>query len=208
MSGAAVLWGSDFKNNDLQPIRFDSGWGGLYHTRPMAGGPPDRVDCARLAAAAETLTRVYQLDDLPRLQDLLAESGGRLQASYAFGKTPDGGAGVTLAIESTPMLRCQRCLEPFALPVVARSEIEFSADETAAAGEGSEREPYVLTGGVASLRDLAEEELLLALPVAPACSAPEKCGRAPSYKDGSALAPAAPETVRPFSALQDLLKKP
>jgi uncharacterized protein len=161
-----------------------------------------------LAAAAETLTRVYQLDDLPRLRDLLAESGGRLQASYAFGKTPDGGAGVTLAIESTPMLRCQRCMEPFALPVVARSEIEFAADDAAAAGEGSEREPYVLTGGVASLRDLAEEELLLALPVAPACSAPETCGRAPSYHDGSALAPAAPETVRPFSALQDLLKKP
>jgi uncharacterized metal-binding protein YceD (DUF177 family) len=66
----------------------------------------------------------------------------------------------------------------------------------------------VLTGGLASLRDLAEEELLLALPVAPACSAPETCGRAPSYRDGSAFAPAAPETVRPFSALQDLLKKP
>jgi len=162
-----------------------------------------------LAAAAETLERVYQLDDLPRLQDLLAQSGGRLQARFAFGKTPDGGAGVTLAIESTPMLRCQRCLEPFALPVAARTEIEFAVDDAAVAGgEGSLREPYVLSGGVASLRDLAEEELLLALPVAPACSAPEKCGRAPSYDGGSAQAPAAPETVRPFSALQDLLKKP
>ena len=35
-------------------------------------------------------------------------------------------------------------------------------------------------GGRVSLRELAEEELLLALPIAPACSAPQDCGNAPS----------------------------
>ncbi len=153
------------------------------------------------------LTRVYPLEELPRLQDLLAQADGSLRANFVFAKTERGRAGVTLAIESTPMLRCQRCLEPFGLPVAARAEIEFAADDGSVA-EGSLREPYVLSSGTASLRELAEEELLLALPVAPACSAPETCGRAPSYEDGPALAPAPPETVRPFSVLQDLLKKP
>jgi len=51
--------------------------------------------------------------------------------------------------------------------------------------------------GSVSLRDLAEEELLLALPVIAACGTPEVCGRAPSPD----------ERQRPFAVLQDLLKK-
>jgi len=51
--------------------------------------------------------------------------------------------------------------------------------------------------GSVSLRELAEEELLLALPVIAACSTPEVCGRAPSPD----------EKQRPFAVLQDLLKK-
>jgi len=51
--------------------------------------------------------------------------------------------------------------------------------------------------GSVSLRELAEEELLLALPVIAACSTPEVCGRAP----------APDKRQRPFAVLQDLLKK-
>ncbi len=49
------------------------------------------------------------------------------------------------------------------------------------------------------LRELAEEELLLALAAcsSPHCSTPEACGRAPT-----------PDVrQRPFAVLQDLLKK-
>ena len=173
----------------------------------MAGGPPDLVNCMRLAGEAASLERVYELRDLPRLQDVLTDPQGRVQVSFAFAKTESGRAGVTVAIQATPMLLCQRCLEGFALPVKARTEIEFADGEFAAADSG-EREPYVLTDGVASLRELAEEELLLALPVAPACSAPETCGRAPRIDGGTGAATSAPVMIRPFSALQDLLKKP
>jgi len=63
-----------------------------------------------------------------------------------------------------------------------------------------------------SLRDLAEEELLLALPLAPACSTPDTCGRAQGLSEGGAAADRAdemPESAvrRPFSGLKDLLKK-
>lgn len=197
----------DFKNNDLQPIRFDRGGNGPYYTPPMAGGPPDLVDCVRLAEEAVTLERVYELRDLPRLQDILTDPHGRVQVNFAFGKTESGRAGVTVAVQAAPMLQCQRCLEGFAFPVSARTEIEFAAEESAAA-QSAERELYLLTDGSASLRELAEEELLLALPLAPACSAPEQCGRAPKYDDGAGAALARQETVRPFSVLQELLKKP
>jgi uncharacterized protein len=173
----------------------------------MAGGPPDLVDCTRLAEQAATLERVYELRELARLQDVLTDPQGRVQVSFAFGKTESGRAGVTVAISAAPMLQCQRCLEGFAFPVKARTAIEFT-DQESAAPESGEREPYVLSGGTASLRELAEEELLLALPVAPACSAPETCGKAPRVEGGAQAAAAAQAMTRPFSALQDLLKKP
>ena len=58
-----------------------------------------------------------------------------------------------------------------------------------------------------SLRELAEEELLLALPIAPSCNSPQSCGRAPSYATGDEATGVTGDMRRPFSALQDLLKK-
>jgi uncharacterized protein len=172
----------------------------------MSGGPADLVDCVRLGRDGATLARVFALRDLPRLADVLTDPQGEVSVSYEFGRTDDAKPGVRIAISATPMLLCQRCLQPFGFSVAAHSEVEFATDDSQAGGLAA-REPYVMHGGQVSLRDLAEEELILALPVAPACSTPETCGRAPSLRDGTTAEPAGP-TMRPFSGLQDLLKKP
>lgn len=172
----------------------------------MAGGPPDLVDCERLAAERETLERVFELAQLPRLQDLLAGRHGQLRAVFAFAPAPSGRSGAAVTIEATPRLVCQRCLDGFDYLVAARSEVEFAA-EAQPDGPISQRELYLTKQGRVSLRDLAEEELLLALPLVPACSAPRECGKAPQFAASAAAKSAAQETVRPFAALQDLLKK-
>jgi uncharacterized protein len=185
---------------------FDRGGCGPYYTRPMAAGLPDLVDCARLAEDAAVIERVYGLSELPRLQDVLAEGAGRLTARFAFSRAASGRAAARIAIRATPQLLCQRCMQGFAFPVSGGSEIEFSDDEEAA-GSSMGQELYVMNAGRVSLRELAEEELLLALPLAPACSAPQDCGHAPILvADVDAPEPAG-EMRRPFSALQDLLKK-
>jgi uncharacterized protein len=162
----------------------------------MASGPSDRVDCARLAADAAVLERVYPLSELSRVKDLLADVRGSVKARFAFSKLEAGRVGATVAVQAAPRLVCQRCLQAFELPVTGESEIEFAMSEAEAPAE-SPREIYLMDEGSVSLRDLAEEELLLALPVIASCSAPETCGRAP-----------APEArQRPFAVLQDLLKK-
>ncbi len=172
----------------------------------MARDSPDRVDCVRLAEDGATLTRAFALRDLPRLQDLLAQPLGVLHATFVFAKTASGAAGATVTIETEATLVCQRCLRGFELPIAARSEIEFTSETRAAAG-GSQREPYDLHEGLASLRELAEEELLLALPLAPACGAAQRCRHAPAGRDEALEPRPRPQTVRPFSALQDMLKK-
>lgn len=171
----------------------------------MTEGLPDLVDCARLAENAAVLERVYGLSELPRLQDVLAEPVGTLHASFAFAKMPSGGAGARVSVRAEPRLICQRCLQGFAYPVSGGSEIEFThGDESAA---DTEREYFEVDGGLVSLRELAEEELLLALPIAPACSTPQNCGNAPSVVRSAAGQEVSDGTRRPFSALQDLLKK-
>jgi uncharacterized protein len=161
----------------------------------MVSGPSDRVVCARLAADAAVLERVYPLSELPRLKDLLADARGSVKARFAFSKLAAGRMGATVAVQATPSLVCQRCLQAFELPVSGDSEIEFATSAEAPAE--SLREIYLIDEGSVSLRELAEEELLLALPVIASCSAPETCGRAPT----------ADVRQRPFAVLQDLLKK-
>jgi uncharacterized protein len=167
----------------------------------MPPGLHDRVDCARLAEDEAILERVFAWEDMSRLQDLLASVNGSVRARYSFAKIGANRAGAIVSVQAAPQLVCQRCLQGFAFPVDVSSEIEFATSESAVAAD-SPREIYVMDGGLVSLRELAEEELLLALPVITACSTPETCGRAPTLDAETADAPR-----RPFAGLQDLLKK-
>jgi uncharacterized protein len=172
----------------------------------MAAGLPDLVDCARLAEEAVALRRDYELGELPRLSELLAEPRGTLRATFAFARLASGRPGALVSIEASPQLVCQRCMGGFGLGLTGSSLIEFTASEDPKDAE-SEREFFRMENGRVSLRELAEEELLLALPIAPACNSPQSCGRAPSYATGDETTGATGDMRRPFSALQDLLKK-
>ncbi len=171
----------------------------------MAAGLPDLVDYARLAEDGAVLDRVYELGKLPRLKDVLAEPRGTLNASFAFSKSPSGRAGVKVAVRASPVLVCQRCMQGYALPVTGASDVEFASDETAEASD-AEHEVY-RADGVVRLSELAEEELLLALPIVPACTTPESCGNAPAFTAVTEHTEELSEMRRPFSALQELLKK-
>jgi uncharacterized metal-binding protein YceD (DUF177 family) len=161
----------------------------------MASGLSDRVDCARLAQDAVVLDRHYSLSELTRLRDLLADADGSVRAYFAFTALGGGRIGATVAVEASPHLVCQRCLKGFELAVKAESEIEFANSEAEAPAD-SPREIYLMDDGSVSLRELAEEELLLALPAVAACNSPQTCGQALQE-----------ERSKPFAVLQELLKK-
>jgi uncharacterized protein len=171
----------------------------------MAPGLPDRVDCAHLADDAVVLERVYPLGDLPRLQDVLADPRGSVHARFAFAKLGAGRAGATVAVKATPQLVCQRCLQGFAFAAAGSSEIEFSSASGGVAAD-SPREVYETDDGLVSLRELAEEELLLALPIV-AMHAPQACAQAPVYEAADEIQDESGDRTRPFTGLQDLLKK-
>ncbi len=156
------------------------------------------MDCARLADDGAVLRRSYQLGDLPRLRDLLADTAGTVDASFAFERVAPGRAGATVSVEANGNLLCQRCMQGFSFPVAGKSAIEFADSEDVTPVE-PQRDIFVMERGQVSLRALVEEELLLAFPDFAACSSPATCGRAPALED---------DRSRPLAAaLQDLLKK-
>lgn len=178
----------------------------------MAASLPDLVDCARQATDAAVIERVYALKELPRLRDLLARPDGELKVRFEFARASSGRPAATVTVHAVPQLVCQRCLKGFEYPVGGGSEVEFTDDEfVGEPGEG--RELYRAEAGRVSLRELAEEELLLSLPIVAACSDPQTCPRA----TGSvALAPDpvlephesdSDDVRRPFLALREMLKK-
>jgi uncharacterized protein len=172
----------------------------------MAAGSPDLVDCVRLSTDRAEFEREYQLQDMPRLKDILAEPRGTLSAHFAFAMLPSGRPGAEVSIDAVPELVCQRCMQGCALAVTSGSEVEFATSGEVDAAD-SDRELYRMNSGQVSLRDLAEEELLLALPHVFMCDTPDTCGRAPSEVTGDEMSGETSDMRRPFSALQDLLKK-
>jgi uncharacterized protein len=163
----------------------------------MKAGLPDRVDCVRLGKEGATLERNYALAELDRLQDRLAAAQGTVHATFAFVLLADGHPGAAVTVRAAPSLICRRCLQGVAFQLTGRSEIEFARSEDVEPTD-PQREIYVMQDGWVSLRELAEEELLLALPGIAAHDAPQECGSAPTPES---------DRTRPFAGLQDLLRK-
>jgi len=88
-------------------------------------------------------------------------------------------------------------------PAAARLSLRCGVEESAA---DSQRETYAMDEGRVSLRELAEEELLLALPIV-ALHAPQTCGPGATYETGGETEEMSGDRFRPFSAFAGLLKK-
>lgn len=158
------------------------------------------------------------LAEFPRLRAQLARAEGSVAGHVSFDRE-QGLPVADLTVAWRPVLLCQRCLEPLELALESQGRVALVAD-----GVEADRAPAALETMHApahrlALRDLVEEELLLALPIVPRHSAVE-CGTAvsvdaesggaahsPHRPPGTAGASEAPdEKQRPFERLNELFK--
>src|SRR5690242_13416163 len=93
------------------------------------------IDGFEFAQAGATQRGAFPLGTFARLRDLLASDSG--EAVYELGGVRDahGRASLRLRVKATLQLRCQRCLDAFALDVdsdnllvLAGSQAEIDAD--------------------------------------------------------------------------------
>lgn len=127
------------------------------------------IDGFEFASAGATQHGILPLSEFSRLRDLLASDAG--EVAYVVEGTHDGRGRPSLRVKAQGalQLRCQRCLEPLAfdadtesLLVLAATQAEIDAEPEQV--EGPDR---VLGGREMRIRDLVEDELILALPYAP-----------------------------------------
>ncbi|MDP9043876.1 MAG: DUF177 domain-containing protein [Pseudomonadota bacterium] len=138
---------------------------------------PRRLDVAAFAKAAGELAGRWPLVELDRLTDMtVAETASDAERRVTWEARGEaramraGAAQVWLhaSAETRVRLQCQRCLQPFEVPLAVQRSFMFVHGEDAAAQLDADSEDDVLALTRAlDLRELIEDELLLALPIVP-----------------------------------------
>lgn len=139
------------------------------------------------------LERSVGLDELPRLADLLSTTAGRLSVRLEGWQDGEGKSWLQLAIAGDPVLCCQRCLGGVKFPLAIDSRLQLMApgedwpdddlvDDSADAIAAEKALPVL---------SLIEDEVLLALPIAPRheqCDSPQTAGSRQGSSPFAALA--------------------
>lgn len=154
------------------------------------------------------------LSEFPRLRSQLACADGAVSGHASFGRER-GMPVADVEVEGSARLTCQRCLEPFDFALQSTGRVAVVADGAEADRAPVELETVLAPGHRISLRDLVEEELLLALPLVP--RHPQECVEVPQASAGEELqggerqvadeADRSQETHRPFERLNELFKR-
>jgi uncharacterized protein len=136
-----------------------------YHARLMsAQAVIDSLEFARTGQQMHGEVRVAQLT---RLTDSLFDTGGNLKFTLAGSGDAEHRPRLSLKVEGEINLRCQRCLGSLAYPVAVDSDLLVLTGE--AGGETAEIDELdgVAAGPDIEVRALVEDEVLLAIPIAP-----------------------------------------
>ena len=174
-----------------------------------------RLDVQAFITEGETLAGQWPGAGLSRLAELQTppQDAGLADVEWqAQGQrlpVAGGEAELWLALQAGTgiWLTCQRCLQPLAEPLAVDRRIRFVRGEAAAEALDAEIEDDVLALSKAlDLRELVEDELLLALPIVPrhgVCPQP-----LPLPVDDAPAPEDVPEKPHPFAALQRLKTPP
>jgi uncharacterized metal-binding protein YceD (DUF177 family) len=204
------------RSDNFRAVHFDSGSGGTYHARAMGNTLRDRRTPLELAASGQVIEFSEKIFDFERLAAIVQgdlesldpdklPSGwrdslvsGRLSFSFADAqnKLPMLEGRVT----ATPDAVCQRCLEPFEMPLAADLRLLLGDDESTGMGD-DDLEIWELNEDTFRPLDLVEEALIMAMPYA-AMHVDDDICRGPGEKVSEPG-----DNTRPFAALKAQMEK-
>ena len=155
------------------------------------------IDGFEFASAGATQQGTWAVAEFPRLRDLLASDAGEVTYEIAGVQDGRGRPSLRLKVRGTLQLRCQRCLEPMAFPVDTDETLVLAATlaEIHAEPASASAPDRVVAGKEMALRELIEDELILAVPYAPRHEDCEPAGAHDSV-----------EKVSPFAGLRGLMR--
>ncbi len=168
---------------------------------------PSRLDLRRLADTGQTIDGRWSGDSMTRLAQDTTEAPGEVGWSARAEWRPVAGAEpelwLHLRCESSVQLTCQRCLKAIGVDLPVDRWFRFVRDEAEAERLDELGDDDVLAlGGPLDLHALAEDELILAMPLVPMH---ERCPDPLPMPTAEPL-PEAPAD-HPFQALAALKRK-
>lgn len=145
-----------------------------------------RFDAFRLAARGEALAGELDVSHDARVADRVAAGSGPAKVAWSIegGRDGLGRPMLTVTVQGSLAVICQRCLQSFDVRLNQRSELLLARDEPELARLDAEEREVVLAAAPLDAAALIEDELLLSLPYAP-------------MHPGSECTAAAPEALRP-----------
>jgi uncharacterized protein len=170
----------------------------------MSARLPEQIDAIRLADQGARLSGQLSAGGLHRLREMSrpGASPAPVVIDLTFERTGHGVRLMHGTIRTTIETVCQRCLQPVAIEVTARpfAVLQVAGEEPA---RGPEEAEMLAVEGPLQLNELAEDELLLAMPMIPmhaegSCKVPGERGESPTEPG---------EKVSPFSGLRGLKGK-
>jgi uncharacterized protein len=174
--------------------------------RPPAVPVDKIVDAEVCARAGSTIARCFSAAELPRLREAGGHDEAAVEVEFQFSQF-EGRPAVAGELHGTVVLTCQRCMQPVTVAIEDSFRV-LLVDEDRSDEPGG-YEPVVVQATRLDLGWLAEEQVLLALPLVPMhenvdCVAQVIAG------DVALSADEADEPVtthQPFRNLRDLLRK-
>ena len=127
---------------------------------------PKDLDLRGLAARGVVVKGTASLEAMPRLREAGIGLDTQAVAEFRFSRDEEARYIVESRVEATLTMVCQRCLGGMELPLVAGSRMACVWDDSDALALPGGLEP-LMVGEVADLSEIAEEEILLAVPVSP-----------------------------------------
>lgn len=134
---------------------------------------PESVEYRRCAVQQRTVEGAVPLAKLSRLRSAvycMPEAGANAQLQLEFAEDAQRRVRVSGRATAHVMLQCQRCMSPFEHVVDAAVAGVIVADEASAANVPTADEPIMADGDMLDVYALAEDELLLALPMVARCN--------------------------------------
>jgi uncharacterized protein len=155
------------------------------------------IDGLEFARSGGVLDRRVALAELPRLADVLTTAEGSLSVRLEGWRDEQGKSWLQLDVAGEPVLCCQRCLGGVKFPLGIHSRLQLIAPGEDWPDDDLEDDSAdaIAAEGELNVLSLIEDEVLLALPIAPRH---EHCE--------SPLANASEHGSSPFSALAALKK--
>ena len=151
------------------------------------------IDTRTFAQQGEDLSGELPVRAMTRLKDLVASDAGAARFRLVGKLDPNRQALIECIIDVELQLTCQRCLSPFSFPLSLKSRfvpVRDASELPAIEDEGADADYLVA---------LIEEEILLALPIAPMHEAEVCAARADADERE--------DKENPFAALAALKKK-